>query len=131
MVLLIEDNPADVCLVRKALEEHEVEGELTVLSDGEKALQFMEAVDAQPLECPDLVILDLNLPKKSGRQVLEFMRQSVNCRDMPVVILSSSDAENDRADASRLGATLYIRKPSRLGEFLNVGATLKQFLPTH
>ena len=111
-----------------ALEEHGVEGELIVLTDGEKAIQFIRALDAQPVDCPDLAIVDLNLPKKPGREVLECIRLSARCRHVPVVILSSSDAQQDRADAVRLGATRYIRKPSELDEFLKLGVIFKAVL---
>jgi two-component system, chemotaxis family, response regulator Rcp1 len=124
----VEDNPADVGLVRKALEEHGVEGELLVIADGETAVKFIQALDGQEVPCPDLAIVDLNLPKKPGREVLERMRLSESCRNIPVVILSSSDAEQDRADAARFGASRYIRKPTHLDEFLNLGAVFKAAL---
>ena len=128
-ILLAEDNPADAALVRKALEEHGVEGELLVIDDGEMAIEFIQALDADlSAACPGLAIIDLNLPKKPGREVLERMRLSERCRHIPVMILSSSDAERDRADAARLGATRYIRKPSRLEEFLSLGAIFKAAL---
>jgi CheY-like chemotaxis protein len=127
-VLLIEDNRADVELVREALEEHGIHGELIVLSDGESAIQFVHYLDAQSGKCPDLLILDLNLPKKSGREVLECVRQSVACGSSPVLVLSSSDAPEDRADTARLGATRYIRKPSRLHEFMGLGVIFKTML---
>ena len=128
-ILLAEDNPADAALVRKALEEHGVEGELLVIDDGEMAIEFIQALDADlSAACPGLAIIDLNLPKKPGREVLERMRLSQRCRHIPVMILSSSDAERDRADAARLGATRYIRKPSRLEEFLSLGAIFKAAL---
>jgi DNA-binding response OmpR family regulator len=126
--MLVEDNPADVRLVRTALELHGVEGEITIFGDGEKAILFIEAVDAQAIACPDLVIIDLNLPKIPGGDVLECMRRSEKCRDVPVVILSSSDALQDRTEAARLGASLYIQKPARLEEFLNLGAIFKETL---
>jgi chemotaxis family two-component system response regulator Rcp1 len=130
-ILLAEDNPADAGLVRKALEEYGVEGELIVIADGEKAIQFIQGLDADPsVECPGLAIIDVNLPKRPGREVLERMRLSERCRHIPVVILSSSDAERDRADAVRFGATRYIRKPSRLEEFLSLGAIFKAALAT-
>jgi DNA-binding response OmpR family regulator len=115
-------------LVHEALEEHGINGELIVLTDGESAIQFIQSLDAQGKECPDLVILDLNLPKKSGHQVLECVRQSVTCGVAPVVILSSSDTPEDRAETSRLGASRYIRKPSRLEEFMSLGAIFKTML---
>jgi two-component system, chemotaxis family, response regulator Rcp1 len=130
-IFLAEDNPADAGLVRKALELHGIEGELVVVPDGEKALEFIEALDATlPTQCPDLAIIDLNLPKKPGRVVLERMRVSERCRHIPVVILSSSNAERDRADAARYGASRYICKPTRLEEFLGLGAIFKSIIAT-
>jgi DNA-binding response OmpR family regulator len=117
-----------VGLVREALEEHGVEGELVVLADGEAAINFIQSLDDQPATCPDLVIIDLNLPKRPGRDVLKFVRQSVACREVQVVILSSSDAQQDRAETLRLGASRYIRKPSRLEEFMSLGAIFKAML---
>jgi chemotaxis family two-component system response regulator Rcp1 len=128
LILLVEDNPADAGLVREALEEHQTEAELMVLSDGESAINFIEHLDASREACPDLIIVDMNLPKRSGREVLAAIRQSEECRDAQVVILNSSDAEQDRNDASRLGASLYIRKPTRLAEFLDLGAVFKSML---
>ena len=124
----MEDNPADVGLVRKALEEHDVQGHLVVVADGETALQLVEDLDAQLMVCPNLAIIDLNLPRKSGRAVLERFRCTDVCRAIPVVVLSSSDAHQDRADAERLGANRYVRKPSTLDEFLNLGAIFKATL---
>lgn len=127
-ILLVEDNPADAGLVRKALEEHGVKGQIVVLADGELATQFIQSLDFQQIDCPDLVILDLNIPKNPGREVLERLRHSMRCRHVPVVILSSSDAQQDRSDAARLGADRYIRKPSNLEEFLSLGAVFKETL---
>jgi len=127
-ILLVEDNPADAGLVRKALEEHGVKGQIIVLADGEMATQFIQGLDTQQVDCPDLVILDLNIPKKPGCEVLERLRHSPKCRHVPVVILSSSDAQQDKADAARLGADRYIRKPSHLEEFLSLGAVFKETL---
>jgi len=115
-------------LVQEALEEHGIDGELIVLTDGESAIQFIRSLDAQRMACPDLVILDLNLPKKPGREVLKCVRQSVACGLAPVVILSSSDAPADLAETTQLGASRYIRKPSRLVEFMKLGAIFKTML---
>lgn len=127
-IVLVEDNPADARLVRIALEEHGLEGEITIVTDGEMAIHYINSIDAQGLLCPDLVILDLNLPKTPGREVLECVRLSVVCHEAPVVILSSSDAAQDRADAARLGASRYIRKPSLLADFLHLGAMFTEEL---
>lgn len=124
----MEDNRADVELVREALLEHEVEGELMVVTNGESAIEFIRSLDAQRAECPGLIILDLNLPKRHGLEVLEFVRQSASCHRAQVVILSSSDSLQDRSEATRLGASGYLRKPSRLQEFMSLGAVFKAML---
>jgi len=127
-ILLVEDNPGDATLVRTALEHHEVEGEVILLTDGEKAIGYVEAVDTEDVPCPDLIIIDLNLPKKSGHEVLQRMRLSAKCSQVPILILSSSDAASDRLHAARLGASLYISKPLRLDEFMKLGAIFKEKL---
>jgi CheY-like chemotaxis protein len=127
-IFLAEDNPADVGLVRKAMEDHGITGELVVAVDGEIAIRFIEAMDDGLVPCPHLAIIDLNLPRRHGREVLARMRQSSRCGRIPVAILSSSDAEQDRSDAARLGASRYMRKPSLLDEFLGLGAIFKEML---
>ena len=111
-----------------ALEENGVEGDIFVVADGETAIQLIDDLDAQPIDCLDLAIIDLNLPKKPGRVVLERIRCSERCKAIPIVILTSSDAQQDRADAARLGANHYLRKPSKLDEFLNLGTFFNQIL---
>jgi chemotaxis family two-component system response regulator Rcp1 len=128
VILLVEDNPADVGLVRKALEEHEVGGELLVAADGEIAIQFIEGLDAQPAARPDLIIIDLSLPKRSGLEVLERLRRSAHCGQVSAVILSSSNTQQDQSDTARLGASRYISKPSRLEDFLGLGGIFKAML---
>lgn len=127
-IVLIEDNPADTGIVRAALDEHGVDCELVVLSDGEKAVRYIQPFDTRPRACPDLLIVDLNLPKRSGREVLQSVRLSVKCRTAPVVVLSSSDAQQDKEDSARLGANRYIHKPLHLEEFLRLGAVFKAIL---
>jgi DNA-binding response OmpR family regulator len=125
---LVEDNSADVGLVREALEEHGVDCELLVIGDGDKAIRFIQALEDEPAVCPDLFIIDLNLPKKPGREVLQNMRQNAKCKGATVVILSSSDALRDRADTLELGVSRYIRKPLHLEEFMGLGAIFKEML---
>ncbi len=86
-ILLVEDNSADVDLVREALEEHAVRCELVLTTDGEHAIEFLESVDTGKTRCPDLIILDLNLPKKPGHEVLRRVRTSLKCNHVPVVVL--------------------------------------------
>ena len=115
-------------LIRKALEEHGVEGELFVVTDGEEAIEFIQTLETQQTVCPDLFIIDLNLPRRSGRDVLEILRSLPACLALPVVVLSSSDAAQDRADAIRLGANEYLPKPSALDEFLSLGVIFKTMI---
>jgi len=110
------------------MEEHGISGELILATDGEIAVAFIDDLDAELVVCPQLVIIDLNLPRKPGSLVLERMRKSAQCGKIPVAILSSSDAEQDRSDAVRLGASRYLVKPSRLEEFLNLGAIFREML---
>ena len=127
-IMLVEDNPADVGLVIRALEEHDVAGNVRIFGDGESAIDFIASLDDHPQQCPDLIIIDLNLPRRPGREVLECFTQNSWCHAKPAVVLSSSEAQQDRADAARLGARTYLRKPSRLQEFLALGAILKDLL---
>ena len=127
-IVVAEDNPADVRLIREALEEYRIKGSLVVFTDGEKAIQYLDAIDAQLGRVPDLVIIDLNLPKKSGHEVLERMRRSVRLDHTPAIVLTSSYTREDRAEAVRLGASVYIRKPTHLQDFIDVGAIFKREL---
>lgn len=124
----MEDNPADAGLVREALEEHGVDGELIVITDGETAIRFIQDLDSELVSCPDLFIVDLNLPKKPGRDVLLRKGLSAKCGPTPVVILTSSESRQDRDDARRLGVSQYIPKPTRLEEFIRLGAVFKAMI---
>jgi DNA-binding response OmpR family regulator len=124
----VEDNPADALLVEEALKEHHVAAELVVLGDGEKAIRSIEEFDTTAGLYPKLVILDLNLPKRNGKDVLQRIRQSDKWDHVPVVILTSSNRPADRDETIRLGANEYIRKPSQLEEFLKIGAVLKSLM---
>jgi len=127
-ILLVEDNPADVFLLREALVSNHLESQLFVARDGEEGIRFINEVDEARAPCPDLIVIDLNLPRKSGFEVLARVRSSWSCAETPAVILSSSTAPSDRQRAASLGASTYIRKPSSLKEFLSIGESLKGFL---
>jgi DNA-binding response OmpR family regulator len=133
--MVVEDAEADVFLVREALEHAGLEFELLVLSDGEKAVDFIDNMDlGEIVHGPHLVLLDLNLPKKSGGQVLERVRRSRICGQVPVVILTSSDSPKDKMQAAKLRATEYFRKPSKLDEFMKLGPLVQRILnpqPAH
>jgi CheY-like chemotaxis protein len=127
--LLVEDNNADVLLIQDAIEHYGLSVELYVVDDGDKAFRFIEHAETVPgAPCPDFLLVDLNLPKRSGKEVLQRVRQSAKCGHIPVLILSSSDLSRDRADLSALGASGYFRKVSDYDEFLKVGAILKLVL---
>ena len=128
-IFLAEDNPADVYLLREALAA-ECAGEIDVVvaQDGEEALDFFQGRGAfHDAGHPDLIILDLNLPKSDGNDVLKVIRETASLATVPVVILTSSDSPRDRAAAERLGANHYITKPSDLDDFLALGGRLLAF----
>jgi two-component system, chemotaxis family, response regulator Rcp1 len=121
-ILVVEDNKADVFLIREALEAARLEADLQVAPDGEKALQFFEEVDRNDAApCPDLVIIDINLPRKHGGEVLRHMRNSRRCANALVLVVTSSDSDRDREEMGRLGANGYFRKPSDYHDFMKLG----------
>ena len=128
-ILLAEDNPADVYLIRETLREHGVDATVRVASDGREVLQLIcpDNVDTAVPRL-DLIILDLNLPRHDGIEILERLRGSAQLADVPVVVLTSSDSPRDQKVASQLGATCYLRKPSSLEQFLALGEILKRLL---
>jgi CheY-like chemotaxis protein len=128
-IVMIEDSEPDVFLVRQALEECGLNFELKVLDDGEQGVDFVEALDHDArVPRPDLFLMDLNLPKKRGCEVLQHLKQSSTCGQIPVVILTSSDSQSDRDQVARLHATGYFRKPARLDEFMKLGPYIQDLL---
>ena len=128
-VLLVEDNPGDVILVREALKAQGIDTELMVITDGERALHFVDTLDTNTsVDCPSIIILDLNLPKKSGHEVIRRIRASERIRNTPVAVLSSSDAASDRREAALMNVAHYIRKPSDLDQFLSIGKIISSML---
>ena len=127
-ILLAEDNPADVYLIREALHEHGVDAALEVAADGRDVISM---VDGETLKDPGqlrLIILDLNLPRHDGIEILERLRSSAALSHIPVVVMTSSDSPQDRLIAMNLGARRYLRKPSNLEQFLDLGAVFKELL---
>jgi CheY-like chemotaxis protein len=129
-ILLAEDNPGDVFLVRRALEKHGLEAvELVVVEDGQAALRYIERVDADDAEVsPDLALLDLNLPRATGSRILLRIRQSRRFREIPIIIVTSSDSPMDRDAASKLGATEYFQKPGDLAGYMQLGRIVSDAL---
>jgi len=128
-VLLADDNPSDVYLIREALREHAVDCTLHVVSDGKDALGIISGETAKTDAVSiSLIILDLNLPRHDGIEILQKLRETPVFERTPVVVLTSSDSPRDRVLATELGATRYLRKPSSLEEFLGLGAIFKELL---
>ena len=128
-VLLADDNPSDVYLIREALREHSVDCDLRVVSDGRAALGVVSGKSpAANIGSLGLIILDLNLPRHDGIEILQKLRESPAFEHIPIVVLTSSDSPRDRVLANQLGATRYLRKPSSLDEFLGLGAIFKDLL---
>ena len=127
-ILLVEDSPADVDLTREALEDAKVHNNLHVASDGVEALAFLRRegryVDAPH---PDLILLDLNLPKKDGREVLAEIKADPLLRRIPVVVLTTSDAEQDILRSYDLHANCYVTKPVDLDAFIHVVRSIEDF----
>lgn len=127
-VLLVEDNPADVFLVEEAIKEHHLPVQLVVVEDGEAAIRFLERANDDAESVPNVVVLDWNLPRRSGSEVLQHLRSSTRFPDVPVIVFTSSDSRWDRELASQLGATRYFRKSADFDEFMQIGDVLGEIL---
>jgi chemotaxis family two-component system response regulator Rcp1 len=127
-ILLVEDNPGDARLTREALRDAKVRNNLHVAADGVEALAFLRRQGKHTaVPKPDLILLDLNLPRKDGREVLEEIKQDDQLRHIPVVILTTSQAERDIAESYRLRANAYVTKPVDLEQFLKVVQAIEHF----
>jgi len=137
-VLLVEDNPADADLTREALEASKLVLNLSVVVDGEQCIDFLrQSGRFSGVPRPDLILLDLNLPRISGREVLAEIKGDPGLRTIPVVVLTSSAAETDVVQSYDLGANCYITKPVDLNSFMSIVASVNEFwftvvkLPAH
>ncbi|MEO8659799.1 MAG: response regulator [Bryobacteraceae bacterium] len=125
-VMIVEDNPADVYLVERALQENCVAYTLSVLTDGDEALRWIYHASDHP---PELIVLDLHMPRTGGAEVLRAIRSAPRLADVPVMILSSSQSPSDKNRVQILGFARYVQKPTMLEEFLSqVGGTMKELL---
>ncbi len=128
-ILLVEDNPGDVELFRLALRKAGLDCVLTVLDDGADALALVrQQGNYADLDAPDLVVLDLNVPKYDGVEILEAMRANPAFGDVRVAILSSSSSPRERVKIEKFHISRYITKPLDLDEFLRIGVILKELL---
>lgn len=127
-ILLVEDNPGDVRLTKEALKDARMGNNLHITMDGAEALAFLRKQGKHAsAPRPDLILLDLNLPKKNGREVLEEIKREEALQHIPVVILTTSQAEQDVVESYRLRANAYVTKPVDLEQFLKVVSSIERF----
>ena len=127
-ILLVEDNPGDADLVREALRDNKVCNELHVMPDGVEALAFLRRQGRHArAPRPDLILLDLNLPRKDGREVLQEIKADHDLKRIPVVVLTTSEQEQDILSAYNLNANCYVTKPMDLDQFLHVVRSIDTF----
>jgi two-component system, response regulator len=117
-ILLVEDNPDDVVFTLRALQRNKIHNEVVVATDGQQALDHLLPDGPTPALRPALILLDVNLPKIGGLEVLRRIRESEQTRMLPVVVLTTSNEERDIVDSYRLGANSYVRKPVVFDEFV-------------
>lgn len=126
-ILLAEDSRADIGMVREALKAHKIAHELHLAVNGEEALAFiarMGKLDEPP--CPDILLLDLNLPRVDGLEILREFRRHPGCASTPVIVMSSSNAPRDREAAGALDVTSYFAKPMSYEAFVQLGQLIKE-----
>ena len=127
-ILLVEDNPGDVRLTQEAVREAKIRNRLNVVNDGEQAIAYVRRQGAfADRPRPDLILLDLNLPRKDGREVLQELKSDPDLHRIPVVVLTSSAAEQDILRTYDLYANAYVTKPVDLEQFMNVVASIQDF----
>jgi two-component system, chemotaxis family, response regulator Rcp1 len=124
-ILIVEDNPGDVELLRMAFNRAQLECDLTIIADGREALIYVRDPDAA---VPDLAVLDLNVPKNDGLEILEAMRGADRYTPVPVIVLTSSSSPGDAARVQALGVTCHLIKPLELEQFMDIGRIVKQVL---
>jgi CheY-like chemotaxis protein len=127
-VLLVDDDPGDVLMTQEAFEDHKVSNRLTVVSDGAEALSYLRR-EGQYADAtrPDLILLDLNLPKRDGREVLEEIKADEDLGRIPVVVLTTSAADQDILRSYQLHANAYVTKPVDFDSFISVIRQIDEF----
>ena len=127
-ILLVEDNPGDARLTVEGFKDAKVKNKITVVEDGKEAMAYLRHEGPYAtVELPDLILLDLNMPRKDGREVLTEMKADERLRRIPVLIFTVSSAERDILDAYNLQASAFITKPIDLDEFITVVRSLEEF----
>ena len=127
-ILLVEDNPGDVVLTKQAFISAKIQNTLAVASDGEEALDYLHKRNGfEGVTTPDIVLLDLNMPKKDGKEVLAEIKKSEKLKRIPVVVMTSSKAEQDVVKTYDLHANSYLLKPVDMNEFARVVTAIENF----
>ena len=125
-ILLVEDNPGDVRLIKEVFKDAKIYNNMQVAYDGEAAMEILRSDEGNTI-FPDLILLDLNLPKKDGREVLREIKGDDWLKCIPVVILTTSNAEEDLIETYKMNANCYITKPVDLDQFINVVKSIENF----
>lgn len=125
-ILLVEDNPGDVRLIQEVFKDANIFNAMEIAYDGETAMEILNSDNGNNFS-PDLILLDLNLPKKDGREVLREIKNSDSLKCIPVVILTTSNAEDDLRETYNMNANCYITKPVDLDQFINVVKSIENF----
>jgi DNA-binding response OmpR family regulator len=125
---LVEDNLPDALVIREAIRKENLPIEIHIAPDGERAMEFIRAAETnENAPCPQVLMLDLNLPKLDGFEVLRAIRATEKFKEIPVLVVTSSDSPSDRSEVAKLGAG-YFRKPITYLEFVKIGSILRLFL---
>ena len=119
-ILLVEDNPDDVFLTKLAIEKSDINGEVTVANNGKAAVELLENLTTNEKKLPDLILLDINLPKMNGLEALENIKSAKATKSIPIVIFTSSDSESDMNYCYGSGVDLYIRKPNNINDLKKI-----------
>jgi CheY-like chemotaxis protein len=128
-ILLVEDNEADVALVRRALQQHDVPCVLRIARDGGQAIEWIDHLDADPAQRPfDLMLLDMHLPTHDGEEILQRLRSTEHCAQIPVIVMTARDASAGEETAIRNAALFFFPKPSTLDEFMELGGVVLRIL---
>jgi len=127
-ILIVEDNPGDARLIKEVLNEGKILNDLHIVKDGVEAMEFLhKRGEYAKAPRPDLIILDLNLPKKDGREVLAEVKSDQHLKSIPIVIMTTSNAEEDILKSYNLHANCYITKPIDLNQFIKVVKSIEEF----
>lgn len=127
-ILVAEDNPGDVLLIREALREHNVDCDLPVYSDGDQVIRRFQQLENRPSsEYPDLLLVDFYLPRHDGLEILDRFRRLHYCQNTPVIFMTASDSPTYRQQVERHAAVSFFRKPIDLNEFLTFGGIIEHF----